>query len=289
MNTAYRYVEAWGMAEGAYSRVHRPCSLEEIQGVLASAKERGVSIALRGSGNSYGDASLGRQGEVLEIQRMNRILDFDPASGIAEVEPGVTVRDLWRHILPFGFWPRVVSGTSFPTLAGVAAANIHGKNNFQVGTIGDAILEFDLVLPNGELRRCNREQDAELFHAAIGGFGMLGVFSRIRLQTKRVYSGELEVETFANKNLAEMMEYMERERHTADYLVGWVDGFAKGDAIGRGQVHRGRYIREGEDPDAQTPCNLPTKISPRWFLVSIRSPSCGASCGSSITTLGWGL
>jgi len=248
--SSYRYVEAWGMAAGSYARVHRPRTVEEIQAVLASARARGVSVALRGTGNSYGDASTNARGEVLEIHRMNRVLAFDADTGLAEVEPGATVRQLWRHSLPRGYWPLVVSGTSFPTLAGVSAANIHGKNNFRVGTIGDAIREFDIVLPSGELRTCSRESNSDLFHAAIGGFGMLGVFSRIALVTKRVHSGEMEVVTFASRNLREMMVYMEAERSSADYLVGWVDGFAKGDTIGRGQVHRARYLGPGEDPEA---------------------------------------
>jgi len=252
----YRYVEAWGMAAGEFARVFRPRSVDEIRSVLAGARETGTSVCLRGSGNSYGDASVTGDGLVLDVQRMNRILAFDAATGIVEAEPGVTVRQLWRHILPSGYWPRVVSGTSFPTLAGVAAANIHGKNNFAVGTIGDAILDFDIVLPSGELRTCSRAENSALFHAAIGGFGMLGVFARIRLQTKRVYSGEMEVATFANKNLREMMDYMESERSSADYLVGWVDCFARDENLGRGQVHRARYLAEGEDPDPEKSLSL---------------------------------
>ncbi len=34
----------------------------------------------------------------------------------------------------------------------------------------------------------------------------------------------------------------------SDYLVGWIDCFAKGDALGRGQVHQANYLAPGEDP-----------------------------------------
>ena len=68
---------------------------------------------------------------------MSRILSWDPATGIAELEPGVTVEQLWKHILPDGWWPAVVSGTAFPTVAGALAMNIHGKNNYKVGPLGD--------------------------------------------------------------------------------------------------------------------------------------------------------
>jgi FAD/FMN-containing dehydrogenase len=141
-----------------------------------------------------------------------------------------------------------VSGTSFPTLGGIAAANIHGKNNFAVGTVGDALLEFDLLDGQGRLHTCSRGQGAELFHAAIGSFGLLGAFTRLELRTKRVHSGELEVTTCAGNNLRELMDYVLAHVDDADYLVGWLDAFARGDALGRGQIHHGRYLGEGEDP-----------------------------------------
>lgn len=235
------------MSSGSYARVYRPTSVDEVGAVLQLARESGEPLGLRGTGNSYGDASMNSSGAVLDISRMNRILSLDPESGVVEVEGGVTLRQLWRYTLPRGFWPKVVSGTSFPSLAGLASMNVHGKNNFAVGTIGDAILEFDLLLPSGELRTCSRQEHAALFHGAIGGLGMLGVFTRIKLKTKRVHSGKLLVHSFANRNLRELMEYMQARRNGADYLVAWVDCFAKGQALGRGAIHRAQYLAPGED------------------------------------------
>lgn len=263
---SYRYVEHWGMAGGATARVLYPRNATELRALFAEATREGVPLTLRGTGNSYGDASTGSRGHVIECSRFNRILAFDPETGIAEVEPGVTVRDLWRHVLPHGWWPRVVSGTSFPTLAGIAAANIHGKNNFAVGTVGDAILEFDLLAPDGSLHTCSREREPELFHAAIGGFGLLGAFTRVRLKTKRVYSGEVEVATFAGKHLGELMDYVEHHTGDADYLVGWIDCFARDDALGRGQIHHARYLAEGEDPHPEKTLTVAhQELSPMLF------------------------
>lgn len=250
------YVEGWGMATGAHSRVLRPRDVDEVVRCFEQARRDGVRIGLRGGGNSYGDASVNDRGHVLDVSRMNRILSWDPGAGVAELEGGVTIEQLWKRILPDGHWPRVVSGTMFPTIAGAAAANIHGKNNFAVGTIGDAILEFDLVLPGGELRTCSREVNADLFHAAIGGFGMLGAFTRVVLRTKQIHSGNLWVEGIATRDLREMLDYLEAERTNADYLVGWIDCFPGGDDCGRGLVHDGRYLKPGEDPAPETTLTL---------------------------------
>jgi decaprenylphospho-beta-D-ribofuranose 2-oxidase len=245
---SFEHVEGWGMAVGAPSRVYRPTSVDELRAVLAECRREGVSLAPRGSGCSYGDASVNAGGRVLDVSRFARILSFDRETGVAELEPGVTIKDLWQHALPRGYWPRVVSGTMFPTVAGAAAMNIHGKNNFAVGTIGDAIREFDLLLPSGELVTCSREREADLFHAAIGGFGMLGLFTRIVLETKRVYSGDLEVTAISTRTLGAMMDAFEARTSTADYLVGWIDCFGRGSELGRGLVHVGRYLAPGEDP-----------------------------------------
>ena len=263
--SSYEYVEGWGMAVGAPARVLRPETVEEVQAVLESARREGVSVGLRGAGCSYGDASINATGHVLDITRMNKVLHFDPQTGLADLEAGVTLETLWKHVLPQGWWPLVVAGTMYPTMAGCAAMNIHGKNNFKVGTFGDAIQEFDIVLPSGELRTCSRELEGDLFHAAIGGFGMLGCITRVKLQTKRVYSGDLEVKGVSVQGLDEMMDYFEAARDDADYLVGWIDCFAGDDDLGRGLVHHARNLPPGADPDPERSLSvdhqeLPTSI-----------------------------
>ena len=263
---AYEYVEAWGMAAGTHARVLRPRNVDELRAAYALARTEGKTLALRGSGCSYGDASLPGEGLALDVRRMNRILAWDPATGIAECEPGVTVEQLWKRILPDGWWPKVVSGTMFPTLAGALAMNIHGKNDYKVGTIGDNTLEFDLLTPDGEVRTANREQNSDLFHAAIGGFGMLGSFTRIRLRTQKVHSGEIAVRGISTHTLAEMMAYFEAEKHDADYLVGWIDCFGTEEGLGRGLIHHARYIGPGEDPDSARTLRLAHQQLPERIL-----------------------
>ena len=235
------------------SHVFRPTTVEQIAYILALAKDSYRTIALRGTGCSYGDASLNAEQMVLDLTRMTRILEWNPDSGVVVVEPGVTISQLWRYILGDGWWPPVVSGTSFVTLGGALGMNIHGKNNFKAGPIGNHVIEFDILLPTGEMRRCSRSENAELFHAAIGGFGMLGVFTKITLQMKRVYSGLLNVDAFATRNFTHIGDEFEARRDDSDYMVGWIDCFAKGVELGRGAAHTARYLQPGEDLDpAQT-------------------------------------
>src|SRR5687768_15826369 len=105
----YEYVEGWGMAVGGLAKVHRPTSVEAIRALFVRARAERVPLALRGSGNSYGDASCSAGGIVVDVSRMNRLLAFDEKTGVATCEPGVTIEQLWKHIVPKGYWPRVVS------------------------------------------------------------------------------------------------------------------------------------------------------------------------------------
>src|SRR5690606_17026134 len=128
-----------------------PTRVEEIAEIFQLAKENGLTVAARGAGRSYNDAALNGGGIILDTSALNRILAWDPGSGVVRCEPGVTLEQLWKCVEPDGWWPPVVSGTMKTTLGGCLAANIHGKNNFQKGTIGEHVISFDAILPNGEM------------------------------------------------------------------------------------------------------------------------------------------
>jgi len=241
-------VLGWGMAVGGQSRVLRPTTAEQIAESFADVRARGGSIALRGAGCSYGDAATSNS-HVLDLSRMNRLLAFDPETGLATVEPGVTVRDLWRHSIVRGYWPKVVSGTMAVSMGGAAAMNIHGKNNFALGSFGECVKSFDLLTPRGETVHCTRESEPGLFHAAIGGFGMLGCFTKLEVQTKRVHSGRLRVHGIVARDLEHNLQILEDLRGKSDYLVSWLDLHAKGGALGRGLMHRAEQLQPGEDPE----------------------------------------
>ncbi|MEQ1634267.1 MAG: FAD-binding oxidoreductase [Planctomycetota bacterium] len=242
-------VRGWGMAVRSRARVLRPTNQEAIAEAFASVGQQGGSIALRGSGCSYGDAALNDGGHVLDLSQMNRILAFDPIAGIARVEPGVTIRDLWRHAIQFGFWPKVVPGTMQVSIGGAAAMNIHGKNNFAVGSFGECVLSFVMLLPDGSTVRCSREQNQDLFFAAISGFGMLGCFLELEIELKRVHSGRLHVSAIVAKDLAANLQLIEDMQSEADYLVSWIDLHARGAELGRGVLHRADQLKSGQDPD----------------------------------------
>lgn len=240
-------LSGFGRIPRSLSYLYRPTQREQILDAFELARQHGLSVCLRGSGRSYGDAATNAGRIVLDLRRMNRILSWDPNEGVIQVEPGVTIRQLWEYTLEDGWWPAVVPGTMAPTIGGCLAMNVHGKNNYRAGTFGEHVLSFTALLPDGSEITCTPQENRELFYAMIGGLGMLGVFTSITLQLKRVHSGDLSVEAWAPASLDEMIADMETRKASDDYIVGWIDGLAKGKRLGRGQIHSARYLEPGED------------------------------------------
>ena len=250
-----RVYDGFGGSLRAACRFVEPQSTGELAALIAAASAEGLTLSFRGAGRSYGDAALDGRGLAIDTRAL-RAFTWDAARGVAEVEPGVPLADVWRRALPDGFWPAVVPGTMFPTVGGCAAMNVHGKNNFRAGVFGEHVLALDLMLADGTTLHCTREQNAEVFHAALGGAGMLGAMTKVSLQLKPVESGRMRVEAVYGSDLAALFAAFDERLPKADYLVGWVDCFAGGSALGRGQLHAAWHLHASDDEGARASLQL---------------------------------
>jgi FAD/FMN-containing dehydrogenase len=250
--STFTTLENFGHSLSAPVYLLQPITADEIYETFRHARKAGLTVTARGAGRSYNDAALNGGGIILDLTGMNQILEWDPAAGIVRCEPGVTLQQLWQRVLPDGWWPPVVSGTMYTTLGGCLGANIHGKNNFRMGPIGEHVLEFTALLPTGAEITCSPGKNADLFFSMIGGLGMLGIFTSITLQMKKMRSGLLEVDAWPTRTLAGHLHDIEEGAPKYDYFVGWLDTIV----IGRGQIHAARYLHEEDDPDAQRTMQL---------------------------------
>ena len=259
-------VETWGMNAYSLSQIFRPKNEKEIKELFNYANSNKFKICFRGGGCSYGDASINNSGLVVDMSQYNKILSLDESTGLITVESGVTIKQIWEYSIPKGFWPPVVSGTMFPTIGGALSMNIHGKNNFAVGPIGEHVEEFRFMAATGEIFECSKSKNKDLFYSCISGIGVLGSFLEVKLRLKKIYSGKMKVTPKPVKNLEEMISYFEIHRNNSDYLVGWIDAFGAGNQIGRGLIHKADHLQKGEDKDFPENCKLERQNLPTRFL-----------------------
>lgn len=239
------HLSGFGMTARADGYLYRPSTVDEAREVFKIARAAGRKVLLRGAGRSYGDANIGAECVVLDNARMKRILSWDAKTGIIEAECGVTIEGLWRHTLEDGWWPPVVSGTMYPTLGGALAMNIHGKNNFCAGTIGEHVTELEILTPTGDLKVLT-PKDA-LFRAVISSAGLLAMITRVKMQMKKVHSGDLRVLPLSMRNWDHQFETFQHFEKSADYMVSWIDCFGSGKQAGRGLFHAAWYMDEPSD------------------------------------------
>lgn len=229
----------WGRHPRLACRVETPRDETALARLLT--EERGALIA-RGAGRAYGDAAL-NPGLTVSTRRLDRMIAFDAAEGLLTAEAGVVLGDIVRAVLPRGWFPAVTPGTKHPTLGGLIAADVHGKNHHGAGSFGAHVRWLDLMGGDGRVERLGPGD--ELFAATVGGMGLTGVILRARIALRPVESAWIREEIVPAPGLDALMESFEAAAE-ATYSVAWVDALARGGALGRGLLMLGEHARRDE-------------------------------------------
>lgn len=260
-------LRGWGGVHQGRSVVYRPRSDEDAAAALADAAARGLTVAHRGAGQSYGDLAVNEGGAVLDLSALTGALALDRETGVARVRAGTTIEQLWAAALPLGWWPPVVPGTMKVTVGGAVAANVHGKNHASSGSIGDHVRALTLLEPGGAVRALapGRGADGGAFDGAVGGLGLTGTILDVTLQLHPVHSGLLDVEARATGSLGESLEVLERGAAEWTYAVGWLDPFPSGQRAGRGVLHFAGYLPP-DHPRAGVALSVPEQALPGRIL-----------------------
>jgi decaprenylphospho-beta-D-ribofuranose 2-oxidase len=204
----------------------------------------------RGLGRAYGDAALPGPADtvVAGSTLADRILSFDPATGILRAEAGLSLDQIYRVFLPRGFFTPVTPGTRFVTLGGMVAADVHGKNHHVDGCFGEHVLELTLRIADGPIVTCSRESRPELFFATIGGMGLTGHILDVTVRLAQVPSPWIYQDRQAIANVDRFVDALKTASAAWPMTAGWIDCLATGAAMGRGILFSGRWAEPDEAP-----------------------------------------
>jgi decaprenylphospho-beta-D-ribofuranose 2-oxidase len=213
---------------------------------VETAIQREPSLIARGNGRAYGDAALNPRATLL-MRRLERLIDFDPNTGLLVCEAGTLLADIIALFVPRGWFPPVTPGTKYVTVGGMVAADIHGKNHHIAGSFGRHVVWIDLALADGRTLRCSHHEHADLFAATIGGMGLTGIILRVAFPLIRIETDLIRQTTMKASNLEEAMIHFE-ENAGATYSVAWTDCLAGGDRLGRSLVFLGEHAARDDLP-----------------------------------------
>lgn len=231
--------------------------------------DRRQSVLPFGNGRSYGDSCLNSDGTLLDTQSLNRFISFDLQTGVLEAEPGVLLNDILQHVVPRGWFLPVTSGTSYVTLGGAIANDIHGKNHHCDGTIGRFVNSLEVLRSDGELLRCSAVENQQLFCATIGGLGLTGFITRISIRLMPIRSTDVDLHLKAFSGLEEFQALSSQYKNDYQYIVAWLDCASSGKNFGRGIFMAANHAKRGKGTlkaGAVTPkLGIPINF-PRWVL-----------------------
>jgi FAD/FMN-containing dehydrogenase len=170
------------------ARTLRPQSTEQVQSHLQTARLEGRAVSIAGGMHSMGGQQFGAGTILFDMRGMNRVLDFDTAKGIVEVEAGIEWPELVDYLLQaqkgqsrqWGIIQKQ-TGADRLSLGGALASNVHGRGLHYKPIIAD-VESFLLITADGEPRICSRSENSELFRLAIGGYGLFGIIATVKLR-----------------------------------------------------------------------------------------------------------
>lgn len=251
MNARQEQISGWGGYLKARAQRVYPLSQSDCRRHL----DESASVIARGMGRSYGDSA--NADKVLQTSCLDHFITFDPNTGLLCAEAGMMLRDILRLVVGKGWFLPVTPGTSFVTLGGAIAGDVHGKNHHVAGTFSQHVRSITMLLGTGEVVTISPTHLPDLFHATCGGMGLTGIILAATVQLIPIKSALMSQKTIKADCLEDVCEQFDVYSH-ATYSVAWIDCLAKGKSLGRSVLAVAEHAGSGGLRfDLETPFSVP--------------------------------
>jgi len=164
-----------------------PATAEEVQAVVRACARQEVPFVARGAGSGLSGGALPvKDGVLIVVSRMKRVLEIDLENARVLVEPGVTNASVSAAVAPEFFYPPDPSSQIVCTIGGNVAENSGGAHCFKYGFTTNYVCGLEVVLPDGELVTLGGPEldlpGYDLLGAFVGSEGTLGVATKAWLR-----------------------------------------------------------------------------------------------------------
>lgn len=177
-----------GRLKGSAEAVLFPKSTEEVSKILTYAWNNEIPVTPRGAGtNLVGSTVPIEGGIVLDLSRMNQILEFDEDTLTVTAEAGVLLADIQEYVEDRGYFYPPDPGEKTATIGGNISTNAGGMRAVKYGVTRDYVRGLEVVLANGEVHWVGSKniKDASglsLKNLMIGSEGTLAIITKCMLK-----------------------------------------------------------------------------------------------------------
>lgn len=177
-----------GRRKGRAEALVFPTSTQEVSRIMAYAYENGIAVTPRGAGtNLVGSTVPVKGGIILDLSRMNRILELDEDTFTATVEPGILLKDFQAYVEERGLFYPPDPGDKEASIGGNISTNAGGMRAVKYGVTRDYVRGLELVRADGTVltvggKNVKDTTGLALKHLIIGSEGTLAVITKCILR-----------------------------------------------------------------------------------------------------------
>ena len=188
----------------------------QLRGALEDAKVRGKQVTIAGSRHTMGGQTIYPNGISIDLSQF-RQMALNPTTGILTVQSGAT----WAQVIPYldrqGYSVAVMQSNNDFSVGGTMSANAHGWQPDRP-PFASTVESFRLMLADGRVVTCSRQQQPQLFGLVLGGYGLFGIIIDVQL---RVVPNEM---YSAQRVVVPSQDYVQKYRQQVTGDVGMAYG-----------------------------------------------------------------
>ena len=195
-------------AKTYYSRPElyiRPRTIEEISKIIGLARKCHRRLVTVGCAHSPSDLTC-TSSWMINLDLYDEILDLNRNTRVVVVQSGIRLHDLQQKVKEQGLMMPNLGSIDHQSIAGALSTATHGSST-RHGLLSQSVLGLKIMLADGRLVTCSRDQNLDLLRAALVSLGALGVITEVTFQMAPFFNIEWHQSLHPLQNLLARWEH----------------------------------------------------------------------------------
>jgi FAD/FMN-containing dehydrogenase len=152
-----------------------------LRAEIKAAEAEGRCVNIGAARHSMGGQAIPRDGHAITFDAPS--VEVDTAAKTYRVQAGTRWHQVIAALDPLGLSPKVMQSNSDFGVASTFSVNAHGWP-CPFGPMGSTVRSVGLVMADGTFLRASRDENADLFAAAMGGYGLIGLITDLEVEAE---------------------------------------------------------------------------------------------------------
>jgi FAD/FMN-containing dehydrogenase len=197
-------------------RFVRPTTEAKIVDLVKSSEK----VRVFGSGHSFNEGVVSEE-TLISLDDYSGEVKSDPEKKRLTVKGGTRVRKVVKLLLKYGLAFEALPSHDAQSIAGILSTDVHGTGK-SWGFVNESVVSLKLIDGNGEVHECRPSDD--LFKAAVGGVGAVGIISEVVVKGVERFNVEQDVRTMSVSYVEENLDFLlQANEHLSLYLLPFAD------------------------------------------------------------------